>query len=135
MKNLFLFTTVGILLLCSFIYKSNDEQLPKPITRTSAVVNGNRIIRTVILLDKSTSREELISTCKFLAHENVQLTFDKLEIGRNRIRTAQGNIKLPNGQSQNFKAGGVLSFKFIKIQYSNTIETKSSQIDMIEIVD
>ncbi len=143
MKKLFLLAIVGMLLLSSFVWRCNDEQLPRPIARTTIVVNGDRIIRTVILFDKSTSREELINTCQFLAHENVQLTFDKLEIGksyfgiigRNRIRTAKGNIKLPNCITQNFKAGGLTSFKFIKIQYSNNLKTKVSQVDMIEIID
>jgi hypothetical protein len=99
--------------------------------------------KTVILLDGNTSREELIQTCSFLAKENVQLTFDKLTIGKSflgligkqRIRIAEGMIKLANGSSQRFKAGGATGFRFIKIQYLNNILPESSQIEMIEIVD
>jgi len=99
--------------------------------------------KTVILLDGKTSREDLIHTCGFLANENVQLTFDKLIIGKSflgligkkRIRIAEGKIKLSNGLSQSFKAGGATSFKYIKIQYSNIVAIKSAQIEMIEIND
>jgi hypothetical protein len=129
--------------LSSFISKPNDEKQPKTITRTSTLVDGKKVEKTVILLDGNTSREDLIHTCSFLAQENVQLTFDKLTIGKRflgivgkqRIRMAEGKIKLANGSSQRFKAGGATSFKFIKIEYTNNLSMESSQIEMIEIID
>ena len=144
MKNklLFLFAFGSIFFLSSFNDKSKDEKRPDTITRTLSFINGDQVEKTIILIDGNTSREDLIHTCAFLAQENVQLTFEKIIIGRsflglvgkNRIRIADGKIELSNGLSQSFKAGGATSFKFIKIQYSNTLTAKS-KIEMIEIVD
>jgi hypothetical protein len=142
-KKFVLFTLTCLILLSSFTSKPGDEKLPKTITRVSTLVEGKNVEKTVILLDGNTSREELIQTCNFLAKENVQLTFDKLTIGKSflgligkqRIRIAEGMIKLANGSSQRFKAGGATGFRFIKIQYLNNILPESSQIEMIEIVD
>jgi len=125
------------------MHKPNDEKQPNTIPRTSMFINGTKVEKTVILLDGKTSREDLVHTCNFLAHEYVQLTFDKLIIGKsflgligkNRIRIAEGKIKLSNGLSESFKAGGATSFKLIKIQYSNNETKQSSQIDIIEIID
>jgi len=144
MRNkLLLFAFGSIFFLSSFIHKLSNEERPRTITRTSSLLNGNEVEKTVILLDGKTSREDLIHTCGFLANENVQLTFDKLIIGKSflgligkkRIRIAEGKIKLSNGLSQSFKAGGATSFKYIKIQYSNIVAIKSAQIEMIEIND
>ena len=144
MRNkLILFVFGSLFFLSSFTNNNTHGKQPASITRTTKLVNGNEVEKTVILLDRNTSREDVIYTCGFLANENVQLTFDKLIIGKsflglvgkNRIRVAEGTIKLSNGSSQTFKAGGAFSFKTIKIQYSNTVATKSSQIEMVEIID
>ena len=140
---IFLLALISMLFLHSFNYKFSHQKLPGAITKTSILIEGNQLERTVIKLDKNTSREDLISTCSFLAKENVQLTFDKLIIGKSflgligkqRIRIAEGKIQLSNGVSQKFKAGGITSFNFIKIQYLNSVATKYSIIEMIEIVD
>jgi hypothetical protein len=128
--------------LSSFVNPFSDSSQPKTITRTTSLVNGKEIEKTIILLDGTTSREDLIKTCNFLAQENVQLTFDKLSIGksflglvgRSRIRIAEGQIKLADGSLQEFKAGGPFSFKYIKIQYTNDVALNTSQIEMIEII-
>lgn len=144
MRNkLFLFTCGCVFFLSSFISAPSNETQPKTITRTSILVNGRKVEKTVILLDGSTSQEDLIRTCSFLAQENVQLTFDKLTIGKSflgligkqRIRAAEGKVRLANGSSQSFKAGGPTSFKYLKIQYSTNQSIESSQIEMIEIID
>ena len=140
---IFLLALISMLFLHSFNYKFSHEKLPGTITKTSILIEGNQLERTVIKLDKNTSREDLISTCSFLAKENVQVTFDKLIIGKSflgligkqRIRIAEGKIQLSNGVSQNFKAGGITNFKFLKIQYLNSVATKYIIIEMIEIVD
>jgi len=144
MSNKLVLIALGsFFLLTSFVNQPSNGNQPRTITRTTLVENGNEVEKTVILFNGETSREDVISTCGFLAHENVQLTFDKLIIGRsflgligkNRIRIAEGKIQLSNGDTQSFKAGGAMSFKMIKIQYSKTASMKSSQIEMIEIID
>ncbi|WP_162056510.1 hypothetical protein [Pontibacter pamirensis] len=113
------------------------------MTRTTEVINGDKVEKTVILLDGNTSREDVIHTCNFLAAEDVQLTFDKLVIGKSmlglvgksRIRFAEGKIELPDGSSEKFTAGGAASFRFIRIQYSINTATNSVQIDMLEKID
>ncbi len=62
--------------------EASDEKQPKTITRTSTLVGGTKVEKSIILLDGSTSREDVIHTCSFLAQEDVQLTFDKLTIGK-----------------------------------------------------
>ena len=97
-NRILLFAFANILFLSSFITKTNNEKQPATITRTSTVINGTEIETTVILLDGNTSRVDVIYTCDFLAHENVQLTCDKLVIGKSflgfigkkRIRIAEG---------------------------------------------
>lgn len=131
-----------LVLLTSFGSRPNNDSLPKTLTRTSALVDGRIVETTVILLDGNTSREELIYTCNFLAKENVQLIFDKLSIGRSflglvgkqRIRVAEGMIQLPNGKSQRFKAGGITSFRYLKIQYVKSEAPEQSRIEMVEKV-
>jgi hypothetical protein len=143
MKSRFSLFILGLLIvLSSFISSPTNENLPKTLTRNSTLIDGKKVERTVILLNGNTSREDVIHTCNFLAKENVQLTFEKLSIGRSflgligkqRIRIAEGKIKLPNGSSQKFKAGGVTSFRFIKIQYMNNSLPELSGIEMIESV-
>jgi hypothetical protein len=143
MRNkLFFFAFGCAFFLSAFTAKPSGEKFPKTITRTSTLVNGATVEKTVILLDGNTSREELIHTCNFLAQENVQLTFDKLSIGRSflgvagkqRIRIAKGKIELANGTAQGFKAGGLTGFRFLKIQYSKNLSTAIPQMEMIEIV-
>ena len=142
MRNKFFFFAFAcVLFFSSFISKPADENKPKTITKSATLVDGKKVEKTIILLDGSTSREDLIHTCNYLAQENVQLTFEKLTIGRSflglvgkqRIRIAEGKIQLPNGASQSFKGGGVTSFKSIKIQYSNNLSKAASTIEMIEI--
>lgn len=144
MRNKFFFFAFGfVFFFSSFFSIPNNEKQPKTVTKTSTLIDGKKVETTVVLLDGNTSREDLIQTCNFLAKEQVQLTFDKLTIGKSflgligkqRIRIAEGKIKLLNGSSQNFKAGGATSFKFIKIQYSNNVSVNVSQIEMIEIID
>ena len=143
-KRPFVFISLGLLIvLSSFASSLPNEFLPKTITRNATLVDGKKVERTVILLDGSTSREDVIQTCNFLAKENVQLNFDKLSIGKSflglfgkqRLQIVEGKITLPNGASQSFKAGGPASFKFLKIQYVSNPVPESSQIEMIEIVD
>jgi hypothetical protein len=132
-----------MLFLSSFTSTMSDEKQPKTITRTAALEGGKEVEKTVIQLDASTSRTDLIHTCSFLAQENVQLTFDKLTIGKSffglvgkqRIRIAEGSIRLADGSSQSFKGGGATAFKTIRIVYSSNVKTDVSQIDMIEIID
>jgi hypothetical protein len=142
-KRIFALFSLGLLIvLSSFTSNPASENLPKTITKTTTFIDGKKVEKTVILLDGSTSREDIIHTCNFLAKENVQLTFDKLSIGKSflgligkqRIRIAEGIIKLSNGSSQKFKAGGATSFRFIKIQYSSYPLPELSRIEMIEIV-
>lgn len=144
MKNLFLLFALGLLFtLTSFSFTRNNDKMPRTITRTSEVINGNKVERTIILLDGTTSREDLIHTCNYLAAEKVQLTFNRLVIGKSllgligksRIRIAEGKIELPDGSSEKFKAGGVTSFNFIRIQYVHNTKTKLPKMEMIEIID
>ena len=141
--KLLLFAFGCVFFLSSFVSTGTHEKHPNTITRVSNLVDGKKIETTIILLDGTTSREDLIATCSFLAKENVQLTFDKLAIGRSflgiigkqRIRIAEGQVRLPDGSSQSFKAGGIASFRSIKIQYSSDASSHSSKIQMIEIID
>ncbi|NOT74899.1 MAG: hypothetical protein HOP08_08205 [Cyclobacteriaceae bacterium] len=139
-----LLTLVLLVFYTGNIQSTNLNDSPRPVTRTSIMdKNGNGVIRTQILFNRTTSREEVISTCTFLAKENTQLTFDRLEIGksvfgvfgRNRLKYLSGSIELPDGSIQKFKAGGVFAFHSVKIIYSNQMDSKSFLIEMIEIID
>jgi hypothetical protein len=142
MKPLFLISITSIFILSSFRIQPSEE-FPKTISRNISSVNGNNIQRTVIELNGNTSREDIIQTCTFLAKEDVQLTFENLEIGKcflgimgkTRIRNAEGKIQLADGSSQNFKAGGAFGFRYLKIQYSKNLTTGSFQMEMIEKID
>jgi hypothetical protein len=141
MRIIFFCLAACLLFLSSFHSFPGDENLPKTITRTLDQAKGKTVENTVILIDCYTSREDIIQTCNFLAKENVQLTFSSLIIGKTflglvgkqRIRIAEGMIKLPNGSSQSFKAGGITAFRVIKIQYSNDPILQTSQIEMVEV--
>ncbi|MEM6841186.1 MAG: hypothetical protein AAF632_03085 [Bacteroidota bacterium] len=132
-------------LTASQLVSANDiSESPMSITRTSrANAVGDEIITTEILLDENTSREDLIHICRFLGNEGVQLTFDSLNIrrsflgilGKKRIAQATGKIVLPNGISEEFQAGGTLSFRSIKITYFQNTTSNDSAINMIEIID
>ncbi|MGD1893639.1 MAG: hypothetical protein ACFB15_23980 [Cyclobacteriaceae bacterium] len=127
-----------------FVSANDISKSPTPITRTSEVNTvSEEIITTEILLNENTSREDLIHTCRFLAEEEVELTFESLKIrrsflgilGKKRIAQATGKIALPNGTSEEFKAGGTLSFHSIKIAYSQNTADNNFIINMIEIID
>lgn len=144
MKNVFRCAILlSLVFLSSFTVQPVDGKLPGTITRTTALVDGKTRETTVIQLDGSTSREELIHTCNYLAKEGVQLTFGKLVIGRSflglvgkpRIRIAEGKIVLANGTTQSFKAGGVTAFRVLRIQYASLVTTDASRIEMIEIME
>lgn len=118
--------------------------MPKPITQSVDTNDrGEQIRQTIILIDQNTSREDLIHTCRFLAKDNVQLTFEELEIrkyfwrllGKKRIARADGKILLPDGNFEAFKAGGIISFRSIEITYTKNLETEDYYIEMIEIID
>jgi hypothetical protein len=104
---------------------------------------GNRLIKTQITLDKHTSREGLIEACALLAKENVSLTFDRLTIrkwflgiaGKNRIGKVKGRICLPNGKSEEFKAGGAFNFRVVRIIYIQIKDTDTYTIQMVEVID
>jgi hypothetical protein len=73
----------------------------------------------------------------------VSLTFEGLQIGRSflglagkrRIRDVNGEIRLPNGSRQKFKAGGIFNFKYVKITYIQVDNTEEYIISMVEKVD
>jgi hypothetical protein len=130
-----------VIVLCSFVSFPNDGALPRTMTRTSTLIDGREVQRTTILFDKNTSREDVINTCNYLQRENIYLTFDKLSIGpsflgvigRQRINLLEGKIQLPDGSSKRFEAGGKLSFRYLKLQF--TTSANASRIEMIETVD
>jgi len=139
-----------VLTVCSgltgsyFASANSSNKNLAPINRTVKISkNGNDIIITEVLLDKTTSREDLIHACKFLADEGVQLTFESLNIrkaflgilGKPRIAQARGKIELPDGSSEAFAAGGAFSFHSIKITYSQNTSNNTFTINMIEIID
>jgi hypothetical protein len=132
--SLFIFCTIEL------SANAKDEQYPKTIKREDTIIGNFDAQRTIIKLDGNTTREEVIETCSFLASENVLLTFDKLVIGRSflgvigkkRIRKVAGQISFLTGLSQNFKAGGLTGFKYLKIQYTTTRKQGYTQIEMIE---
>lgn len=137
-------TVATALILNGFVPVSTDNATPAPITRSTTIdKNGKKAIKTEVLFNKTTTREDVIHTCNFLAREDVQLTFESLQIrksffgvfGRARIAYAKGMIELPGGSFQNFKAGGAIAFKSIKITYSQNSETQNYLINMIEIID
>lgn len=142
MKPLFLVCITSLFILISFRIPPSEE-FPKTISRNISSENGNNIQRTVIELNGDTSREHIIQTCTFLANEDVQLTFENLEIGKSflgiigktRIRNIEGRIQLADGSFQNFKAGGSFGFRYLKIQYSKNLTTGSFQMEMIEKID
>ena len=132
------------LTLSSFVLTGFSNENPASITRSTTIGgNGKEIVKTEILLDKTTTREDLIHACKFLAEEEVQLTFESLDIrkaffgivGKPRIAYAKGKIELPDGSVEQFEAGGPISFQSIKITYSMNKETNDYFINMVEIVD
>ena len=135
-KKLLLLTMISVGLLSSKISFSQTENKPRPITRSKSVINDKELETTDILIDGSTSREELIETCKFLETEKVMLTFKGLEIAKcgrkQRIKSADGKISLLNGLTESFTASDC--FKYIKIEYSTNLKTKDAKINMVEIV-
>lgn len=131
-------------MLSSFTLTHVHREYPSPIIRSVAMgERGREVILTEILLDKSTSREDLIQACQFLAEEEVQLTFESLEIrkpflgvlGSSRIAYARGKIALPTGVDEPFEAGGIMGFRSIKIIYSRDTQTNNYAINTVEIIE
>lgn len=143
MKNSLLLIVFTALIFSSFTVKITEDKTPNTITRTTVWVDGKSIEKTLILFDGKTSREAVIHTCSYLAKENIQLTFDRLVIGKSvmgvvgksRIRIASGKITFPNGSSQSFNVGGPLSFRSLKIQYATPDNSLSPTLEMIETFD
>ncbi|MEM9325359.1 MAG: hypothetical protein AAGA85_06875 [Bacteroidota bacterium] len=144
--------TPRIVMICAVVlaaftgFQSPEASLddPSTISRSFLVSDtGERFTRTEILIDKTTSREDLIHTCKFLAREDVQLTFDQLEIrrwffgllGRSRITLANGRIEFQDGFSQDFNAGGIMGFRSIRIVYSENADTEDVFLNTVEVID
>jgi hypothetical protein len=142
--TLLFITLVSFITLSSFSIREKSNPGPKTITKTILKnTAGQEIIKTQIVLDGNTSREDLIAACSSLGKERVQLTFDQVTIrknfmgiwGKSRIAYAKGKIELPNRANEPFEAGGAFNFKFIKITYSQVSHTDEYTVDMIEIVD
>ena len=148
MNRLRVTTTLLVLgasfMLSSFAPSTFEKDNPAPITRsTSTNDTGEQVIQTEVLIDKTTTREDLIHACKFLAEEDVDLTFESLDIrkaffgllGKSRIAYAKGKVALPNGSSEEFEAGGPISFRSIKVTYSRNTTTSDYYINMVEVVE
>ncbi len=142
--TLLVLTLVSFVTLSSFSVGEKSHAAHQTITKSSVInTAGQEIIKTQIILDKTTSREDLIAACSLLSKEQVQLTFDQLTIrknfmgiwGNSRIAYAKGQIELPNKAIEKFEAGGAFNFKFIKITYSQVSQTDKYTIEMIETVD
>jgi hypothetical protein len=111
------------------------------MTRVTTVIDCREVQRTIILFDKNISREDVIHTCTYLQREKIQLTFHKLSIGRSflgiigkhRVNSIAGEIRLPDGSTQRFRVGGPKSFRSFKLQF--TTSPNDSRIEMIETVD
>jgi hypothetical protein len=142
-KNLLLVAAVTWVTLSSFINNPTYVERPRIITSNSKTVNGVTYQTTLVTFDKYTTREDVIQTCAYLSEQHVQLTFDCLVIGKSlfgiigktRLKFVAGKIVLPNKTEQFFKAGGVLPFKSVRIQFTQQRGIDPTQIDMIEIVD
>ena len=143
-RNLFVLTIVGLIALSGFYVPNGKLSDHKTVTRTVEKDNaGKEVIKTQIILDKTTSREALIAACSSLSRENVQLTFKLLVIrksffgllGRSRISYAKGTIQLPDGSSQEFEAGGTFNFRLIRITYTQVSKTSEYRIGMVETID
>jgi hypothetical protein len=133
-----------VTIFSSFAVKKNWPANHKTTSKTVERNNeGKTVIKTQILLDRTTSREDLIAACSLLSKENVQLTFDLLQIrksflgvlGNSRIAYAKGQIQLPDGSVERFRAGGPFNFKFIRIIYFQDSQTNQYKISMVETVD
>ncbi|MBC7923696.1 MAG: hypothetical protein H7Z75_21685 [Ferruginibacter sp.] len=143
-RGLLMLAVVVLTTLSSFYIPHSKISDHKTITRTVESNNmGKEVIKTQVVLDGATSREDLIAACSSLAKENVQLTFKSVVIrrsffgllGKRRISYAKGSIQLPGGSSEEFEAGGFFNFKLIRITYTQVSKTDEYRIDMIEIVD
>ena len=148
MNRLRITTTILFLgtlfMLSSFVSDPFEGENPAPITQSTNTNSiGEQLVQTEILIDKTTTREGLIHACKFLAEEDVELTFESLDIrkaflgvlGKSRIAYAKGKIELPNGSIEEFEAGGPISFRSIKVTYSRNIETSDYYINMVEVIE
>jgi hypothetical protein len=143
-KSLLLILTGSFISLSSFAMPFGESWRPETVTRTMEKNSeGKEIVKTQIILDKTTSREALISACSRLSQDQVQLTFAQVSIrksflgllGKSRIAYAQGQIQLPNGSKESFKAGGLFNFQYLKITYTQEVNTNNYQLNMVEIVD
>ncbi|MEQ9378118.1 MAG: hypothetical protein RIG68_23210 [Imperialibacter sp.] len=137
-------STAMIFILCSFVAPVSLEKYPSCITRISKTTDsGKELIQTEILIDKTTSREDLIHTCQFLAKEKINLTFESLKVsrpflgllGKSRIVGAKGEIQLPNYSNEVFEVGGSLGFKYLKITFSKNTSKDVFYFNMVEVVD
>ena len=138
------FLASTLFFLCGFNTPISDEKYPPCISRTvTSNELGQEVVKTEILIDKSTSREALIHTCRFLANEKIDLTFETLKIsrpilaflGQSRITEAKGQIQLPNGFYETFQIGGTLGFNYLKITFSENKDKEAFYFNMVEMVD
>lgn len=119
------------------------DHLPKSITRTRLTQNNRPLIRTVVQIDRNTTAADIIQTCSFLAAEGVTLRFSTLKIGRSlagiagkkRIVEAEGALLLPGGKSQPFRAGGLLGFRYLALQYVTDTAGGAAMIEMVSSVN
>lgn len=110
---------------------------------TISDLNGKQILKTQIVINASTTREEIISGCRQLQNEGVSLTFDKLTIrrslfgilGRSRVSYAKGKIEMPNGDHDIFEVGGTFNFRYLKIYYSQIKNSNDFTLEMVEIIE
>ncbi len=142
-SSLLMLTLIGLMTFSSFSTRESKHATHAVITRTVERNQDKELIKTEIVLNGKTTREELIEACASLSKENVALTFDLLSIrkrvlgffGKSRIAYAKGKIQLPDGSTEEFKAGGLFNFKYIRITYTQVANTNEYTINLVEVVD
>jgi hypothetical protein len=55
--------------------------------------------------------------------------------GKNRIGKLKGQIGLPNGKFEVFKAGGAFNFTRVRIIFTQIKDTDKYSIEMVEVID
>lgn len=138
------YATLFLIFSCfsTFGYTSKPPK-QNTLTYSTREQNGRIIPIALFCLDRYTTTKEVISACTNLAQQNVQLSFDELAVGRSlfgvvgreRIRKVAGKITLPNGHSEAFAAGGLMSFRLLRIQFSVEGDSANQRIEMIEVID